>query len=57
MEKFMNEPIPYLWSEPDIIQEYEKCQDKKKVAAIWGISVKEVGEILNRRRLNENNNV
>lgn len=46
MENFMNEPIPYEWTSNDIIQEYERCKDKKKVAAIWGISVKEVNEIL-----------
>lgn len=45
---YMNEPIPYKWTESDIIKEYEKCQDKKKVAAIWGISVREVGDIIIR---------
>ncbi|WP_180272647.1 hypothetical protein [Konateibacter massiliensis] len=50
MEKFMNEPIPYERTNKDIIQEYEKCQDKKKVAVIWGISVKEVDEILKQEK-------
>lgn len=49
MENFMNEPIVYNWTDKDIIQEYEKYQDKKKVAAIWKITVKEVNEILKLR--------
>lgn len=51
MENYMNKPIPYEWTNEDIIKEYEKCQDKKKVAFIWGISVKEVNEILKQRKV------
>ncbi|WP_313069882.1 hypothetical protein [Lacrimispora sp.] len=46
VENFINKPIPHEWTHDDIIRDYEKCQDKKKVAAIWRISVKEVNEVL-----------
>lgn len=49
MENFMNEPVLYTRTDEDIIKEYDKWQDKKKVAAIWGITVKEVTEILKQK--------
>lgn len=48
---YMNEPIDYKYTDGDIVQEYNKCQDKKKVAAIWSITVKEVNEILKRNEV------
>ena len=48
MENFMNEPIEQNWTENDIIEEYEKYKDKKKVAKIYGITTQQVTEILKR---------
>lgn len=44
----MNEPILYEQTDADIISDYNKYKDKKKVAAIWEITVKEVTDILKR---------
>jgi hypothetical protein len=46
MENFMNEPVEYNWTENDIIEEFEKYKDKKKVAKIYGVTVQQVTEIL-----------
>ena len=48
MENFMNEPIEQNWTENDIIEEYEKYKDKKKVAKIYGVTTQQVTEILKR---------
>ena len=42
----MNKPVDYKWTEDDIIKEYDKIRDKKKVAKIFCITVKQVSEIL-----------
>ena len=42
----MNEPVEYNWTENDIIEEFKKYNDKKKVARIYGITVQQVTEIL-----------
>ena len=47
-EQFMNEPVNWNWTENDLIQEYGKCQDKRKVAKIFCIPVKEVTSILKK---------
>ena len=49
MENIMNKPIEYTWTNEDIIKEYDKWQDKKIISRMYGISVKEVTEILKRR--------
>lgn len=49
MSEFMNKPVQHEWTEENIIQEFEQCHDKKQVARIWGITVKEVGEIIKRK--------
>lgn len=49
MENFMNEPVEYDWTEEDIVEEFEKYKDKKKVAKIYDITVQQVTEILKRR--------
>ncbi|QIX89086.1 hypothetical protein [Enterocloster clostridioformis] len=49
MEKYMNKPVEYDWTEEDIIAEYVKIKDKKKVAKIFCITVKQVSEILKSR--------
>lgn len=50
MENYMNPPVEYKWIDQDIINEYQRCQDKKQVAKIYLISVKEVTEILKRNK-------
>ena len=50
MEDYMNLPVTYQWTDQDIINEYWRCQDKKQVAKIYLISVKEVSEILKRNK-------
>ena len=45
-DDFMNPPHDYEMTEKDIIREYERCQDKRKVAKIWGITIKEINDIL-----------
>ena len=47
---FINKPVPFQWTDDDIVRDYNKYQDKKKVAAIWGIAVKEVNVILKRQK-------
>lgn len=46
----MNRPVAYDWTEEDIIVGYKKYNDKKTVARIYCISVKEVTEILKRSK-------
>ncbi|RHM40465.1 hypothetical protein DWZ70_03045 [Mediterraneibacter gnavus] len=48
MENFMNEPVEQNWTENDIIEEYEKYKDKKKVAKVYGVTTQQVTEILKR---------
>lgn len=55
MEEFMNVPIEKSWTNSDIIREYYKCKDKKKVSRIYGIMTKEVTEILNVKKGARNN--
>lgn len=50
MENYINSPIARQWTDQDIINEYQHCQDKKQVAKIYLISVKEVSEILKRNK-------
>lgn len=49
MTQYMNEPVDHEWTSEDVLQEYEKYQDRKKVAAVFKITTKEVGEILKKR--------
>lgn len=51
MENFMNEPVEYNWTENDIIEEFEKYKDKKKVAKIYGVTVQQVTGILKGEKL------
>ena len=46
MKQYMNEPVEYNWSDKDVIAEYERSQDKRKVAKIFCITVKQVNDIL-----------
>lgn len=49
MREYMDKPVDHDWTEEDIVNEYEKIQDKKKVAKIYCITTKEVTEILKRK--------
>ena len=46
MEKFMNEPVEKAITDEDILNDYRIYNDKRKVARIHGITVKELNEIL-----------
>lgn len=46
MEECMNRPLDYVWTDQDVILEYQKYQDKRKVSRIFGITVKEINTIL-----------
>ena len=48
-KQYMNEPIITDWTEDDIMNEYEKCRDKRKVSKIFCITVREVTAILKRK--------
>ncbi len=50
MEQYMNEPVEYNHTDEDIIREYTKYQDKRIVARMYCITVKEVTEILKRKK-------
>lgn len=45
----MNKPVEYDWTEEDIITEYKALEDKKKVAKIFCITIKQVSDILKSR--------
>ena len=44
---YINEPIPYQFTNEDILHDFKIYKNKKKVAKIWGISIKDINEILN----------
>ncbi len=48
MIKYMNEPIYYEFTAQDIIDEYIKCGDIKKVAGIYCLEKKLVKSILKK---------
>lgn len=50
VETFINPPIPYIYTDDDIRKEYEIIKDKKKVAAVYLIPVKEVTRILEKKK-------
>lgn len=49
--EIMNKPVDYNVDDADIIMEYEKFHDKKKVARVFLIPVKQVTEVLKRTLL------
>lgn len=51
MEECMNRPLNYVWTDQDVILEYQKYQDKRKVSRIFDITVKEINEILRRNEV------
>ena len=46
MKNYMNEPVKYNWTEKDILDEFHKVKDKKKVAEVYVITVQQLTEIL-----------
>lgn len=46
MNEMINKPVDYEWKSEDVISDYRKYQDKKKVAKIYGITTKEVTQIV-----------
>jgi len=46
MTEYMNEPINYEFTEQDIIDEYIRCGDIRKVAGIYCLEKKSVKSIL-----------
>lgn len=49
MEININEPIDHKWTSEDVVEDYRKYQDKKKVAKIYGITTKEVTQIVKKK--------
>ena len=49
MEMNMNKPIDHKWTSEDVVEDYRKYQDKKKVAKIYGITTKEVTQIIKEK--------
>lgn len=48
MQDYMNSPIDQIWTDQDVISEYRKYQDKRKISRIFDITVKEINSILKR---------
>lgn len=48
MEEYMNKPINRMWSDQDVLMEFQKYQDKRKVSRIFKIPIKEINAILKR---------
>lgn len=48
MKKYMNEPVNYAFTDKDIIKEYERFNDIKKVAATFCMDNKTVKQILKK---------
>lgn len=47
MDDFINTPIVYNWTNEEIIREYHKLNNKRAVARIFCITVRELNDILN----------
>ena len=54
MEKYINKPLDTFHTTEDIVQDYCCYQNKKKVATIYGISVKKLNQILNEYKKKQN---
>lgn len=48
MEKYMNEPVDCKFTDEDIINEYERFNDIKRVAAAFCLDNKTVKQILKK---------
>lgn len=45
-DSIMNKPIDCEFADQDIVEEYNRIKDKKRVSSIYNISVSEVTKIL-----------
>lgn len=50
IENCINKPVDYKFTDQDIVNEFVKVGDKKKVAAIYKIPVAQVTEILKKNK-------
>lgn len=50
IESSINLPVDYKFTDQDIVNEFVKVGDKKKVAAIYKIPVAQVTEILKKNK-------
>lgn len=50
IENCINKPVDYKFTDQDIVNEFVKVRDKKKVAAIYKIPVAQVTEILKKNK-------
>lgn len=50
IEKCINQPVNYEFTEQDIVKEFAAVGNKKKVAAIYKIPVAQVTEILKKNK-------
>ncbi len=48
MEKYMNEPVNCVFTDEDIIKEYERYDDIKRVASAFCLDNKTVKQILKK---------
>ena len=48
MEKYMNEPVDCVFADEDIIKEYERFNDIKRVASAFCLDNKAVRQILKK---------
>lgn len=51
MNEYMNEPVERVWMPEDVVNTYQKLQDKTAVAKIYCIPVKQVTKILKNLNL------
>jgi len=49
MDIMINKPVDYEWKSEDVVEDYRKYQDKKKVAKIYGITTKEVTQSIKEK--------
>ena len=48
MNEYMNKPVDYEFTDNDIIMEYKRFGDVKRVAAVFCVEVKAVKQILKK---------
>jgi len=56
MKEYMNKPVEKNWTNEEIVREYEKCHDKKKIAKIFSMTTKTLNKIINEEEMKGNEN-
>lgn len=51
MNNFMNQPVPHNITDEDIIAEYRKYNDIKKVAKIFDLSLQDIRVVLRKSKI------